>query len=211
MRVSLGSLIKPGRESVFFTFEEEPNGDLVLARPTKRREGSEGRNLFPRFSNWLGRNFHLYRYYSNHVRNRLSWRSRESTDEEMERVAMARQATDAFLRMMPERSGLETDRVVFVVDAARPMAYAKGWAHALDGTYHDLARRYFIERARAGGYEVIDMQPVFVDHYRSHQQPFNWTRDKHWNSLGHGLCADQMAQSTVLRRMLTATGARATN
>ena len=33
---------------------------------------------------------------------------------------------------------------------------------------------YFMDRARAGGYDVIDMQPVFVDHYRSHEQPFNW-------------------------------------
>ena len=56
------------------------------------------------------------------------------------------------------------------------------------------------------GYEVIDMQPMFVEHFRLHQEPFNWTRDKHWNSLGHGLCADRVAQSAVLRRMMAAPG-----
>ena len=44
------------------------------------------------------------------------------------------------------------------------------------------------------------MQPVFVDHYRSHEEPFNWTRDAHWNALGHGLCADQVGRSQVLHR-----------
>ena len=68
-----------------------------------------------------------------------------------------------------------------------------------------------MEQARANGYEMIDMQPVFVDHYRSYQQPFNWLRDIHWNPLGHGLCAEQVAQSAVLRRMRAAIGAPETN
>ena len=68
------------------------------------------------------------------------------------------------------------------------------------GSYHDVVRRYFMDRARAGGYDVIDMQPVFVEHYRSHEEPFNWTRDAHWNALGHGLCADQVGRSQVLHR-----------
>ena len=49
-----------------------------------------------------------------------------------------------------------------------------------------------MDEARADGYEVIDMQPVFVDHYRAHQQPLNWLRENHWNALGHGLCAEQV-------------------
>ena len=54
------------------------------------------------------------------------------------------------------------------------MRYTEGWEDHLDGSYHDAVRRYFMDRARAGGYDVIDMQPVFVDHYRSHEEPFNW-------------------------------------
>ena len=70
-----------------------------------------------------------------------------------------------------------------------------------DESYNDVMRRYFMDEARADGYEVIDMQPVFVDHYRSHGEPFNWTRDKHWNALGHGLCAEQVARSHVMGRL----------
>ena len=102
--------------------------------------------------------------------------------------------------MLPERSGLDPNGIAFVVDGLRPMRYTEGWEDHLDGSYHDVVRRYFMDRARVGGYDVIDMQPVFVDHYRSHEEPFNWTRDAHWNALGHGLCADQVGRSQVLHR-----------
>ena len=102
--------------------------------------------------------------------------------------------------MLPERSGLDPNGIAFVVDGLRPMRDTEGWEDHWDGSYHDVVRRYFMGRARAGGYDVIDMQPVFVDHYRSHEEPFNWTRDAHWNALGHGLCADQVGRSQVLHR-----------
>ena len=118
-----------------------------------------------------------------------------------ERVALSRQASDTFLKMLPERSGLEPARIVFVVDGVRPYRYTEGWEDRWAGGYHDVMRRYFMDGARANGYEVIDMQPVFVDHYQTHEQPFNWPLDIHWNSLGHGLCAEQVAQSAALQRM----------
>ena len=68
-------------------------------------------------------------------------------------------------------------------------------------------RRYFMDQARADGYEVIDMQPVFVDHYRSHRQPFNWLRNIHWKALGHGLCAEQVGRSQALHRLQAGTAA----
>ena len=87
------------------------------------------------------------------------------------------------------------------------MRYTEGLENHLDGSYHDVVRRYFMDRARAGGYEVIDMQPVFVDHYRSHEEPFNWTRDGHWNALGHGLCAEQVGSSQAFHRLQAGTAA----
>ena len=117
---------------------------------------------------------------------------------------------DAFLRMLPERSGLDPAQIVFVVDAVRPYRYTASWEHRWDGSYHDVMRRYFMDEARADGYEVIDMQPVFADHYRVHRQPFNWLRDMHWNALGHGLCAEQVARSRMLQRLQTGTAAEET-
>ena len=122
-------------------------------------------------------------------------------------VATSRRVVDTFLRMLPERSGLAPTQIVFVMDGIRPYRYAEGWEHRWDGSYHDVMRRYFMDRAEAGRYEVIDMQPVFADHYRVHRQPFNWLRNMHWNALGHGLCAEQVARSRMLQRLQTGTAA----
>ena len=74
----------------------------------------------------------------------------------------------------------------------------------------NVMRRYFMDEARADGYDVIDMQPVFVDDYRSHQQPFNWLRDPHWNALGHGLCAEQVGRSRALHELQAGSAAAET-
>ena len=58
-----------------------------------------------------------------------------------------------------------------------------------------------MELARADGYEVTVMRPVFTDHYQSQWQPFNRPHDLHWNALGHGLCAEQVGRSQALRRI----------
>ena len=218
---SFRHILKPTRHHMFFAFEELPDGELALVPPAPLPQ--EGGHLFDGLGGWLRLHSSLVRYRSNHVRDRLYpvWGERAGTDpngrekespfsprspaiEHPDVVAWAHRATDAFLHMLPERSGLNPNRIAFVVDGLRPMRYTEGWEHQLDGSYHDVVRRYFMDQARADGYEVIDMQPVFVDHYRLHQEPFNWTRDAHWNALGHGLCADQVARSRLMRGSQTA-------
>ena len=108
------------------------------------------------------------------------------------------------------RSDPNAQQTVFVVDGIRPYRYAEDWEHRWDGSYHDVMRRYFMREARQKDYEVIDMQTVFVDHYRSHGEPFNWRRDNHWNALAHGLCADQVARSRMLRQLQTGPAAKET-
>ena len=223
---SFRNLLKSTRHHMFFAFDEQPDGELVLVRPALPPSESP----FERMGRWLRNNSSLLRYRFHHVRAQLlpSWdvflggdptgARRESAfsptapaGEHPEVVKLAYRATDAFLRMLPERSGLDPDRIVFVVDGLRPRHYTEDWKHEFDGSYYDVVRRYFMKQARAGGFEVIDMQPVFVDHYRSHQQAFNWVRDKHWNSVGHGLCAEQVGRSAAVRRIRSATTARETN
>ena len=222
---SFRHIIKSTRHHMFFAFEELPNGELVLVPPAVAAH-SEPASWFGRFRQWVSQQSSLVRYRSNHVRDRLFpiWGERAGTDpndgekespfstrnpatSHPDVVAWAHRATDAFLQMLPERSGLDPNRMAFVVDGLRPMRYTEGLENHLDGSYHDVVRRYFMDRARAGGYEVIDMQPVFVDHYRSHEEPFNWTRDGHWNALGHGLCAEQVGSSQAFHRLQAGTAA----
>ena len=115
-----------------------------------------------------------------------------------ERVSESKRAVDAFLRMLPGMAGLEPTRIVFVVDGLRSHLYHDETLAIAEGTYFDVMRRYFMTSAAAAGHEVIDMQPAFVRHYRTHRQRFDWPYEYHWNGLAHGLCAEAVSQSAWL-------------
>ena len=213
---SLRRFQRPRLHHIFFAFEETRDGGLVLA-PPKAPPRDEPASAVSALRRWVSERSRFLRYRSNHVvltraiinEERYRNVSQPSDDfiwthpatADPDRLTASRRAVDAFLQMLPERSGLHPRRVVFVVDGIRPFRYTEGWEHRWEGSYHDAMRRYFISEARADGYQVIDMHPVFVDHYRLHEQPFNWLRDIHWNTLGHGLCAEQVIQSPAVREL----------
>jgi hypothetical protein len=119
-----------------------------------------------------------------------------STDTSPARMKASLGAMDAFFRDLPELIGLPRDRIVFTVDGFRyPDGAAKG-----AGTFYDLMRRAFRERAEARGYEVIDMDPIFFSHFRQHGQRFEFPNDYHWNATAHGVVADAVLSSKVLAR-----------
>ena len=217
---SLRRIMIPMRHSVFFTFEEQPDGELALVPPAAPPPVAPTSPL-GRLRRWVNEHSRLLRYRLQHVRNArrsmydehrrngrnaagtppVPFRETDPATAHAGLVAASRRVVDTFLRMLPERSGLPPQQIVFVVDGIRPYHYTEGWEHRWDGSYHDVMRRYFMDRARTDGYELIDMQPVFVEHYRSHEQSFNWPLDLHWNALGHGLCAKQVIRSSVIQRV----------
>ncbi len=225
---SFRGFLPTNRHHVFFAFEEQRDGKLALVPPVAPPEAPT--SWFSRLRRWVNQNSGLlrYRYYHvgetrrsiNHERRRndrnaagmpgTPFHVTNHAAAHRDRVAASRRAVDAFLRMLPERSGLPPQQIVFVVDGIRPYRYTEGWEHRWGRSYHDVMRRYFMDEARADGYEVIDMQPVFVDHYRSHRQPFNWLRDNHWNALGHGLCAEQVGRSQALQQLQAGSAATET-
>ena len=117
------------------------------------------------------------------------------------RVAASKRAVDAFLDLLPEYSGLQPERIAFVVDGMRPSLYDAERLGEERGSYRDVMRRYFMANADQRGYETIDMQPLFIVHYREHRQRFEWPQDPHWNALGHEQCFKAAASSaeTMLR------------
>jgi hypothetical protein len=58
-------------------------------------------------------------------------------------------------------------------------------------------RRYFIEQAREKGFEVIDLQSRFVDHFAEHHHKFEFPTDNHWNALGHEVAGDAISHSAL--------------
>ena len=118
-----------------------------------------------------------------------------STDEKRLRDSLA--AVDAFLRDVPERVGHSPDRVLFTLDGFRYADTARDGA----GTYFDLMRRAFMEKAAALGYEVIDLDTRFIPHHARTGERFEFTDDNHWNAAGHKIAAQAVLESKLLARL----------
>ena len=129
-------------------------------------------------------------------------------------VVDSKRAVDAFLDMLPAASGLEPERIMFIVDGIRPRVYGSDlpeWEKGVyreDVGYVDAMRRYFIENVVRRGYETIDLEPAFAAHYRLHRTQFDWLPlDEHWNALGHDVCSEAAAGSELLRDFRRRAGA----
>lgn len=120
-----------------------------------------------------------------------------SANHDPKRVEDFQRAVDAFLSMLPATSNLDSSRILLVLDSIRPQLYDKSKLELVHGSYYAVMRRYFIAEARERGFEVIDMQPIFMDHYEKHGLRFEFPNDGHWNSLGHELFENAIAKSGV--------------
>jgi hypothetical protein len=108
------------------------------------------------------------------------------------RVAASKAAVDAFLRDV-DQIGLPAQCLAFTVDGSRYPDRVKHDA----GTFFDIMRRYFIERALARGYEAIDLDPLFLARYQQTAEQFEF-HDGHWNANGHHVAADALRSSMLL-------------
>jgi hypothetical protein len=122
------------------------------------------------------------------------------------RLPDSKQAVDWFFARLPEMSGLRPSSIVFVVDALRPAIYSEQGLAAAHGSYEEQMRDYLAEQARARGYEVIDLNPVFRSRYQREQRRFEFPTDKHWNELGHRVVAEELVRSGAFTRITAFSG-----
>jgi hypothetical protein len=106
-------------------------------------------------------------------------------------------AIDAFLRDIPERVGLPADRVLFTLDGFRSAEAARDGA----GSYFDLMRHAFIEKAAGKGYEVIDLDTRFIPRHAQTGESFEFSEDNHWNAAGHEVAFEAVMGSKLLARL----------
>ena len=116
---------------------------------------------------------------------------------DQKRVQDSLDALDAFFRDVPERVGLPPDRVLFTLDGFRSAAAAQAGA----GTFFDVMRRAFLEKAAAHGYEVIDLDARFIPRHARAGESFEFFDDNHWNGVGHGVAAEAVLESKLLARL----------
>ena len=114
-----------------------------------------------------------------------------------ERLGDSESAIDEFFHQLPARSGLGTDSILFVVDGMRPNLYSEAGLDYAQDSFHSQMRSYFIMVAERLGYEVRDMQPIFIKRNRDDGSIFEFQQDAHWNQLGHSLVASEIAKSQV--------------
>jgi len=123
------------------------------------------------------------------------------SDARPERVARSKRGIDEFLRQLPQRSGLDPSRILLVVDGMRPHLYDTDLLESSTGSYFAQMRRHMLERAVDAGYEIVDLQPVFMDHFAEHGDRFEYERDVHWNDLGNEMFFEVMNRSAVVERL----------
>ncbi|MGE4504940.1 MAG: hypothetical protein AB7D51_06285 [Desulfovibrionaceae bacterium] len=114
-------------------------------------------------------------------------------DADEERLLEGRRVADEFLARLPGSTGVPMRDVLLVVDGLRPSLY--------DGpgkdseSYFGRMRAYLMDRARANGIRVVDMQRVFAEDYARRVERFEFSEDGHWNGLAHGLAARAALES----------------
>ena len=86
---------------------------------------------------------------------------------------------DEFFDQLPLRSGLDAAEILFVIDGMRPALYSQEELERADTSFFGQMRRYFAEQAVSLGYEVIDMQPIFVEKNRLDNSRFEFETDGH--------------------------------
>lgn len=118
-----------------------------------------------------------------------------------ELLADSQRAIDAFFDLLPAMSGLAPSQVAFVVDGPRFALYSEGAMERLRDSHRVANRRYFMAVAERFEYEILDLLPVFADHWKANGARFDWPRDGHWNALGHSLCFEAVAESAVVTRV----------
>jgi hypothetical protein len=136
------------------------------------------------------------------IRQRVTGRQGSDPDLEYQaRIPDSRKAVDYFLDQLPARSGLEPRSILLVLDAVRPAIYSEEMLRQAENGYHTQMRRYLDGQARARGFQVIDLQPVFIARHRRDNSRFEFPTDKHWNELGQRVVAEEIEKSDLFSRV----------
>ena len=134
------------------------------------------------------------------VDDSVKYASNTLADTSSEHVLDSKKAVDKFFDLLPLYSHLNADSILFVIDGMRPDLYSDTEFKMARGSYFDIMRKHFINKAMNNGYEIIDMQPIFITEHRENGTKFEFETDGHWNIAGHKLVAESIQYSNVYSR-----------
>jgi hypothetical protein len=126
---------------------------------------------------------------------------------EEKRVRDSVAAIEAFFRDLPAYAGLPPSRILFTVEGFRYATLAAARA----GGYLDRVRKALLTKAAAHGYEAIDLDPPFFEHYRNTGERVEFARDGHWTGVYHGVAFGAVMKSRFMARILSEPAATMSN
>jgi hypothetical protein len=192
----------------FWHFSPDKNGELHLELLEFRPSWKAAFAINSALTRYLIANLGVLAYSDNlrHLYYRVMGREQEryagntAATVDAERVRHSLAVIDAFFRDLPVWVELPPERVLFTVDGFRyPEAAAKN-----SGSYFALMRRAFIAKAKASGYEAIDLDRWFFPLHRARGTRFEFPHDGHWNAAGHAVAAEAVRASNLLARLTAA-------
>lgn len=116
-----------------------------------------------------------------------------------DRIADSKCAVRTFFRLLPEMTGVSTDRILFVLDGLK--AHTAEARAAAEKGYFSLMRQYFLTEASERGYGVIDADPLFKIRRQENNDVFEMQQDVHWNANAHALIAEQIKGTAFFRKL----------
>lgn len=118
---------------------------------------------------------------------------------EEERIFCSKKAIEIFFEKLPIYSNVPKENILFLVDGIRPHLYDPSRLKHAEGSYFDLMRKNFINMGKENDYEVIDLQPIFLQDFQKNGLRFEFENDFHWNNYGHQIVAREIKSSKVFK------------
>jgi hypothetical protein len=105
-------------------------------------------------------------------------------------AAAQAKVADWFLEALPSSLGMPPACIVLLLDSDRYAIYRPESASPRKDSA--VARQHLADRARALGFNVSDLDPIFRRRHAQDRAKFDhWPVDRHWNRLGHAIAADE--------------------
>ncbi|MDH3626802.1 MAG: hypothetical protein OEV00_12710 [Acidobacteriota bacterium] len=203
------SLAQYKQDPGFHYFREQPDGSLSLELQPLQIGTARHLVRRSRLGMYLVANLKIL-----NVRSQLaargsgsdSWVGNTVAAAEQQRVEDSRRAVDTFLARLPAAAGVTPERVLIVVDGIRPQLYEDRQLEKASSSYFALMRRYLLERGSSAGFEMLDMQPRFVQRFRRTAERFEFEEDAHWNDAGHDEFANAIRESHLWQALIVENG-----
>lgn len=119
-----------------------------------------------------------------------------SADMSPQRISLSQEGIDAFLKLLPDMTGLPPSQIVLMIDGQRYDIYSGTRGNE---EFFGVMRSYMLKQASVLSYPVVDMQDVFAKDYARHQKKFEFEQDGHWNAYAHGLAGQALLDQTTLK------------